>query len=134
VARARFGAYLDAGPLVFAGFSQGATLAEPLLRRKAALFPIAILAEGGYQFSGSPDFAASYRAAGGRRVVLVCGTPSCFLSAARAERVLRRAGLEALVCGDARAGHNLNQEMQTALRAAWPRIVAPLGQTEAHQP
>lgn len=125
-ARARFGPYLDAGPLVYAGFSQGATLAEPFLRRHAARFPIAILAEGGYQTVQSPAFAQSYRAAGGRRVVLVCGTPSCFLSAPRAKRVLERAGLEVLVVGDPKAGHNLNQEMQRALQASWPQIVAPI--------
>jgi predicted esterase len=124
VARARFGRYLDDGPLVFAGFSQGATLAEPLLRRQAARFPIAILAEGGYQTAQSPAFAKSYRAGGGRRVVLVCGTPSCFRSAARAKLVLEQAGLEVLVVGDPKAGHNLNQELQRALQASWARIVA----------
>jgi hypothetical protein len=126
VARARFGPYLDAGPLVFAGFSQGATLAEPVLRRQAARFPIAILAEGGYQTVQSPAFAKSYRDAGGRRVVLVCGTAGCFRAAASAKPVLERAGLQVLVVGDPRAGHNLNQELQRALQASWAAIVAPV--------
>lgn len=124
VARARFGRYIDGGPLVFAGFSQGATLAEPLLRRQAARFPIAILAEGGYQTVQSAAFAQSYRAGGGRRVVLVCGTPNCFRSSARGKLVLERAGLEVLVVGDPKAGHNLNQELQRALQASWADIVA----------
>jgi predicted esterase len=125
-ARARFGRYIDDSPLVYAGFSQGATLAEPLLRKQAARFPIAVLAEGGYQIAHSSAFAAAYRAGGGRRVVLVCGTDGCFRSAAGSRRVLERAGLEVLVVGDPKAGHNLNQEMQRALQAAWPQIVAPL--------
>jgi len=124
VARARFGSYIDAGPLVFAAFSQGATLAEPLLRRHAARFPIAILAEGGYQTLQSAAFAKSYRASGGRRVVIVCGTSSCFRSARPAKRVLEGAGLEVLVVGDPKAGHNLNQELQRALQASWAQIVA----------
>jgi hypothetical protein len=39
--------------------------------------------------------------------------------------VLETAGIEALVVGDAKAGHNLNERMQRALQAAWPEISAP---------
>jgi predicted esterase len=124
--RGRYAGYVAQAPFVFAGFSQGATYAEPLLRKHAALFPIAILAEGGYRTMSSPSFAAAYRAAGGRRVVVVCGNPSCFVTARGAKKVLERAGLEALVVGDEKAGHNLNGLMQQALQAAWPKIVAPL--------
>lgn len=124
--RARYQDYLARPPYIFAGFSQGATYAEPFLRKHAALFPIAILAEGGYRIMSSPSFAAAYRAAGGRRVVLLCGNPSCFVTARSARKVLERAGLEALVVGDETAGHNLNERMQHALQAAWPRIVAPI--------
>jgi predicted esterase len=128
--RARFAPYVESGPMIFAGFSQGATLAEPLLRKQAARFPIAILAEGGYQTANSKAFAQAYRAGGGRRVVLVCGTPACFRSARSAMKVLTNAGLETLVVGDEKAGHNLNQRMQQALQAAWPKIAAPLAGSE----
>lgn len=122
----RYGDYLDESALVYAGFSQGATLAEPILRARARQLPIAILAEGGYATSRSADFARAYHAGGGRRVVLVCGTGGCFQSAAGAKPVLEKAGLEVLIVGDERAGHNLNARMQAALQAAWPRMVAPL--------
>jgi predicted esterase len=123
--RQRFGPYVAEGPLIYAGFSQGATLSEPLLLSQAARFPIAILAEGGYATARSAAFARRYRAAGGRRLVLVCGTPACFAHARRATPVLERAGLETLVVGDPKAGHNLNDRMQRALQAAWPSIAAP---------
>lgn len=126
VVRARYPEYLSKEPLVFAGFSQGATFAEPFLRKHAARFPIAILAEGGYRTAQSPSFAKAYRAAGGRRVVLVCGSPSCFTSARGAKRVIEGAGLQVLIVGDPKAGHNLNQQMQQALQASWSDIVAPL--------
>jgi predicted esterase len=124
--KARYSDYLAQAPYIFAGFSQGATFAEPFLRKHAAEFPIAILAEGGYRTMSSPSFAAAYRAAGGRRVVLLCGNPTCFVTARSAKKVLERAGLEALVVGDEKAGHNLNGRMQKALQGAWPQIVAPL--------
>ena len=126
-ARARYGEYVAAGPMIYAGFSQGATLAEPLLLHQAARFPIAILAEGGYGTLRNPGFGPAFRRAGGRRLVLVCGTPGCFENARRARKPLERAGLQVLVLGDEKAGHNLNERMQHALQNAWTEIAAPLG-------
>jgi hypothetical protein len=76
--------------------------------------------------SGFPAFENAYRAGGARRVVLVCGLRARFASAARAQPVREGAGLETLVVGDEKAGRNLNERMQNALRAAWPRIAAAL--------
>ena len=101
-------------------------MAEPFLRKNAARFPIAILAEGGYATARSPSFAKAFFEAGGRRVVLVCGGAACFQHAAGAKKVLENAGLQTLVVGDAKAGHNLNQRMQQALQSAWAEIAAPL--------
>jgi predicted esterase len=124
-ARAKFGPYVDSGSMIFAGFSQGATFAEPFLRQNAARFPIVILAEGGYATARSASFAKVFGAGGGRRIVLVCGSPHCFTSAVSAKVVLEAARIEVLVVGDAKAGHNLNERMQKALQTAWPEISAP---------
>jgi predicted esterase len=126
VARARYAPYVDDAAFIYAGFSQGATLAEPFLLKNAARFPIAILAEGGYATARSPAFGRAFYAAGGRRIVLVCGSPTCFQSTIGARKVLETAGLQVLVVGDAKAGHNLNERMQQALQGAWPEIAAPL--------
>lgn len=126
IAQARYAPYIEAAPFIYAGFSQGATLAEPFLRRNAARFPIVILAEGGYATARSPAFAKAFYAAGGRRVVLVCGGAMCFQAAVGSKKVLENAGLQVLVVGDAKAGHNLNERMQRALQSAWPEIAAPL--------
>jgi predicted esterase len=126
VAKARYEPYVDSAPFIYAGFSQGATLAEPFLLKNAARFPIVILAEGGYATARSPVFAKAFHAAGGRRVVLVCGGAACFRSARNAQQVLEQASLQVLIVGDEKAGHNLNERMQRALQAAWPDIAAPL--------
>lgn len=114
--RERFGEHAAAGPDTFAGFSQGATLAEAFLRRHAAAFPTAILAEGAYATLDSPAFARSFRNAGGKTVVIVCGTPGCRQRTARSAARLEAAGLRVFQSGDVRSGHNLNQAMQAALR------------------
>lgn len=122
----RYGAYVDMQASIFAGFSQGATLSGTYLRAHAARFPIAILAEGGYALLETPAFARAYSAGGGRRLVLVCGTPGCFSRAHQAKQRLAPENLEILVVGDAKAGHNLNERMQRALQDAWSDISAPL--------
>lgn len=120
----RFDAYCFAGPMIYAGFSQGATLAAAYLIENASRFPVAVLAEGGYDFIGQAWFAQKYYQAGGRRVLLLCGTPSCMVAAQRARRTLEQAGLSAMIAGDTKAGHNLNGAMQRVLREHWQQLVA----------
>jgi len=117
--RRRFGAYVAEGPVTYAGFSQGATSAAPLLLRHAADFHPIVLAEGGYAFTSSAEFARNMARHGARKVILVCGTQHCFANAARARAVLEREKLTVFVGGDASSGHNLNFPMQNALRHSW---------------
>jgi predicted esterase len=125
--RGRFAHYLTKGPMIYAGFSQGTTLVGKYLVDNADRFPIAVLAEGGYDYLTDGSFARKYRAAGGQRVLLLCGTPSCQVTYGRAQRGLEREGLNVEYAGDPRSGHNLNPRMQNALRGVWPKLVAGLG-------
>ncbi|MGC4069507.1 MAG: hypothetical protein QM784_33605 [Polyangiaceae bacterium] len=124
--RARFGSYWFDGPMIYAGFSQGAILAAPFLVENAARFPVAAIAEGGYDYIADPKFAHDYRAAGGTRIMLLCGTGPCFTTARRAQTVLEKAGLVVIVAGDHLSGHNLNERMQNALRKEWSNLVEGL--------
>jgi predicted esterase len=120
----KFGRYCSSNPMVYVGFSQGATLAGQYLIDNAARFPAVVLAEGGYNFMGEPWFAQKFFQGGGRRVLLLCGTPSCLTRAERARRTLERAGLNVIVGGDPKAGHNLNGTMQKAIRKHWHGLVS----------
>jgi len=121
--RARFGPYVAEGPLLYAGFSLGATHGAQLLAAQASTFPVALLIEGGYA-QITPALAARYAEQGGKRVMLGCGQAACRPSFRAAERALRRAGIEVMVL-DARTGrHNLDGPMMQALRYAWPKLVA----------
>jgi predicted esterase len=122
--RARFDRYVAEGPMIYAGFSQGAILAPSFLLTHAADYPVSVFAEGAYETTANAGFAARYRAAGGQRVMLVCGGQGCLANARRSKAVLERAGLEVVITGDPRAGHNLNTQMQTALARDWGALVA----------
>lgn len=119
----RFQKYVIEGPLIYAGFSQGATLAGNYLIQNAQRFPVAALAEGGYNFLVDSEFARKYRSAGGRRILILCGTAPCMVTAKRAQVVCEQAGLGVFVAGDPTAGHNLNAPMQQALKHEWARLV-----------
>jgi predicted esterase len=112
--------------MVYAGFSQGAMLAAPYLVENAARFPVAAIAEGGYDYLADAKFARDYHAAGGRRIMILCGTGPCFTTAQRAKAVLEKAGLGVIVAGDPLSGHNLNTRMQNALRREWHNLVTDL--------
>ena len=101
-------------------------MAGPVLLEKPGRFPVVVLAEGGYDLIRDRAFLRRLRANGTSRVLIVCGSPACFQIAKSAQPNLSREGLEALTAGDPLAGHNLNQRMQNALRAAWPSLVAGL--------
>jgi predicted esterase len=123
---ARFGEYVATGPAIYAGFSQGATLAGPALLQVKDRFAAVVLAEGGYDLMRNPDFLRRLRANGTSRALVVCGSPNCFRSAPGFERTLTMTGFETAVAGDPLSGHNLNQRMQEALRAAWPPFFQPM--------
>jgi predicted esterase len=118
--RERFGAYVAPAPYVYAGFSQGAIFAEPILVGHAALFKTAILAEGGYSILGSAEFARKFKAGGGETVVIVCGSAPCRTTTQASALRLEAAGLRVFESGDVRSGHNLNQLMQQALERDFP--------------
>ncbi|HEX3775152.1 MAG TPA: hypothetical protein VHV51_11850 [Polyangiaceae bacterium] len=124
--RSRYAEYVAPGPVIYLGFSQGATLAGPTLLAEPQRFSAAALAEGGYALSGDRAFLRQLRDAGTTRVMLVCGTAGCFRNAALDKKNFDRAGIELFISGDAHAGHNLNREMQTALRKSFPAFVSGL--------
>lgn len=121
--RARYGAYLAPGAVAYAGFSQGATLAEAALLAEQDRFPLLILAEGGYNLMRDARFLSRIRERGTRRVLLVCGSARCFATAKAVRDRFERAGLQVMTAGDPLSGHNLNQRMQAALHRSFPSFV-----------
>jgi predicted esterase len=125
-ARARFGPYIADGPTVYAGFSQGATMAGSALLEQRDRFPAVALAEGGYNLLRDQTFLQKLRAAGTTRLMIVCGSPACFVTARSVQGGLSQAGIETFTAGDPLSGHNLNQRMQLALRQALPQLTSGL--------
>ncbi|MFI5299982.1 MAG: hypothetical protein ACHREM_17985 [Polyangiales bacterium] len=90
--RARFGAYVDRGPVTYVGFSLGAYLGVAVVRRSPRTFPRALFIEGGHDPWGAAASTAFLRD-GGERVFFACGTSACDRAAGEAIDALEGAGV-----------------------------------------
>lgn len=120
--RARFGARVAEGPLVYAGFSRGAFVGVPLLLAHPERFPRAVLGEGG-QSAWTEDAAKRYAAGGGKRVLFVCTTLTCEEATRPAMARLERAGVKAKMASAGNIGHWFDGRVVEAIKPAWPWLV-----------
>jgi predicted esterase len=120
--RSRFGAYVASGCTLLAGFSQGAIRMTPILARGGPWCPQAVLCEGAYDAVGK-SFARAFFGVGGRRILLACSQPYCAKVFREREPALREAGIEVRTAYSGDHTHNLNAEMVSTLRDAWPWLV-----------
>ena len=102
---ARYPASVDPGPVLFGGFSMGATLGATLVMRHPDRFPRAILVEGGNtEWNDRP--AKAYANHGGQRILFGCGTEGCLRWAKFAKRRLDRAGVQTRIAQGEGGGHS----------------------------
>ncbi len=120
--RRRFGDHVAAGCALLAGFSQGAIRMAPMLARAGGWCPEAVLCEGAYDALGK-TFARGFVAAGGRRLLLGCSQPYCAKVFREREAPLKAQGVDVRTVYSGGRTHNLNGEMVSTLRAAWPWLV-----------
>jgi predicted esterase len=103
-ARREFCPLLASGPALYAGYSQGATMGALFIAQRAEPFSTLILTEGGYS-EWTQASARRFRAAGGERVVFVCGTAHCARKAAESAALLQRAEVATAVESVNGGGH-----------------------------
>ena len=120
--RRRFGDHVAAGCALLAGFSQGAIRMAPILARSSGFCPQAALCEGAYD-ALDRSFARGFVGSGGRRMLLGCSQPYCAKVFREREAPLSAAGIDVRIVDSGGRTHNLNGEMVSALREAWPWLV-----------
>lgn len=83
-------------PILYAGYSQGATMGALFLPAHAKRFPFLVLTEGGFA-SWTGASAKKFKAQGGQRVLFVCGGTGCRDRAKKSAALLSAAGVESRV-------------------------------------
>jgi hypothetical protein len=122
--RARFGDYVQTGPMIYAGFSAGVIYGAGVIKASPSAFPRLMLSEGGYDQLVDPGFAKVFATHGGQRVLLGCSTHgSCPGSYRDAKKLLERAGVEVRINDAGNLGHTLDARVTTSLKKDWPWLV-----------
>lgn len=120
-----FDGLIDMKQPVFIGFSQGAVMGAMILPNHPAKFTRAVLTEGGSgEFSEwNIPVARRFAERGGKRVLLVCGRPSCNAFAEDTGRWLKKAGLVTSVLLVKGAGHDERAILNKGLANAFEWLV-----------
>jgi predicted esterase len=117
--RARYGAFVDPGPMIYMGFSQGAGLGPGFVMKNPARFPRAVMIEGGSGGWNEQAFAK----AGGQRVLFACGQAGCVNSAKPVSARFERAKVASSVAYARGAGHVYGGAVADAIKAEWAWLV-----------
>lgn len=111
-----------AGSGLYAGFSQGATMGTAILAPHANAFPYAVLIEGfmPWNVPGARQFVR----AGGRRLLLACGSKECATVSNTSMRWFQVAGVDARFEFAPGAGHTPAGPVMDKVESALPWLLA----------
>ncbi len=91
--RARFGAHVAEGPVMYGGWSQGSTLAANVVASRPGMFSAAVLLELGHTPLDAGGVAYGLKQGGVGRAVISCSSPPCRSKSRELERSLPRVGI-----------------------------------------
>src|SRR5262249_40946084 len=114
--RSSYGAYVDPGPVLYTGFSLGAIMGVPYLKRDPLRATRAVLTEGGHD-AWTPDVARRFKARRGGRVRFACGLAGCVGESRAAAANLERAGVATKIVY-AQYGHAYDGPVADRIRGA----------------
>lgn len=119
--RARWPEHVADGPVLAAGFSQGARLLTTVATR-AHYSPI-VLTEGGYDEAATPAFTSAM-AETKTRVLLTCSQGGCASRFANGKSTLEKKGVDVRVNYAGPVGHNLDLPAVRSIQRDWSWLVA----------
>jgi predicted esterase len=102
--RARFPGRVEDGPVLYAGFSQGANMGVAVMEKRPSRYRRAVLTEGGH-WRWTAERARAYAEGGGERVLFACGRASCVKEATASAALLEAAGVKTKLVAAEGAGH-----------------------------
>lgn len=103
--RARHGAWVSDGPLIYGGWSQGASLGAQVVASRPGTYDRVVLVEVGHTPLDANAVAAGLVAGGVRRAVVSCSSLNCRQFARNFEGAARRRGLASRVNDVGLRGH-----------------------------
>ena len=121
--RARYGERAAPGPVVYAGFSLGATLAPEVIALRPGVYGAAIMVEVGHTPLWAPRAATQLAKGGVSKVVVACATHPCLAFERRLEAAARGGAVNVtLADGVIGRGHFFDAPVIAAIARAWPEL------------
>jgi predicted esterase len=118
--RARFGPWIDPGPMIYTGFSLGAIMGVAIASRRNGpeRYPRMILVEGGFDRWTAANVKAFVAPGGARRILFACGQAGCAQAAKRAAAQLEKAGVATRVVHGKGVGHSYDGPVAEEVKGA----------------
>jgi predicted esterase len=118
-----YGPRVDPGPIVYTGYSQGATMGALVTSKQPARFSKLVLIEGGHAEWDVPT-ARAFKTGGGERILFACGQGHCARSARQSVRWLERSGVDVRLEYVEGAGHTYGGPVAERLNQSFGWLVA----------
>ncbi|MBX3222962.1 MAG: hypothetical protein KF795_20795 [Labilithrix sp.] len=118
--RARYADWIADGPLIYGGWSQGATLASQVVAARPGVYDRVALVEVGHTPLDASAVAASFAGAGVRRAVVSCSSSKCRSFAQAFTSAARRRGLPTQTNDVGLRGHWFDEPV---FRTLGPKVV-----------
>jgi len=120
--RVRFPDYVDDGPMVYTGFSQGAIMGAAIMVRHPGRYPRGVLIEGGNRGWYAAN-AKTFAEGGGKRLLFACGQWVCRTRSETASRQLEKQGVSAQLLFRKGQGHTYGGEVAAEVAARFDWVV-----------
>jgi predicted esterase len=114
---------IDPGPVIYAGYSQGATMGALMAVLEAETFRRLVLIEGGYN-QWNLASARRYKRGGGERVLFACGVKGCSRGAQKSAESLQRAQIETRIEYAPGAGHTPAGPVAERIQQQFPWLIS----------
>jgi pimeloyl-ACP methyl ester carboxylesterase len=121
--RARYPAYVADGPMLLAGFSQGATLASSVVAAHPGEFDRVVMVEAGHTPISAAGVIYGLKKGKVERAMLSCSTRGCEAFLGELTRAASKAGFELLTNDAGLRGHVFDGEVMKTLGEGMVKLV-----------
>jgi predicted esterase len=119
---ARYGAYVDKGPMIYSGFSLGASYAPQVVLHDPKRFPRLVMVEAPWDPWNAPNVRA-FATGGGERVLFASGQAGTFAQAKSEAKRLEAAGIPSHTVDAVGMGHAYHGRVAEGLKREIPWLV-----------
>jgi pimeloyl-ACP methyl ester carboxylesterase len=122
--RARYGSYVAPGPMLYGGFSQGASLASSVVAAHPGEFDAVVMVEAGHTPLSASGVVLGLRKGGVEHAILSCSTGGCAEFSSKLALAAKRSSFDLLTNDAGRRGHVFDGAVIKSVGETMVKLVA----------